>query len=44
MGAMAIRPQRLVFESYCRSRLARAIGSVREEYEKLEGLTEDAVI
>ena len=44
MGAMAIRPQRPVFESYCHSRHAQAIGSVREEYEKLEGLTEDTVV
>ena len=44
MGAMAIRPQRPVFEGYCRSGHARAIGRVREVYEKLEGLTGDTVV
>ena len=44
MRAMAIRPQRLVYESYCHSRHAQAIGSVREEYEKLEGLIGDTVV
>ena len=44
MGVMAIRPQRPVFESYYRSGHARAIRSVREEYEKLEGLTGDTVV
>ena len=41
---MAIHPQCPIFESYCRSGLARAIGSVREECEKLEGLTGDTVV
>ena len=44
MGALAIRPQRLVFEGYCRSGHARAIRSVREKYEKLEGQTGDTVV
>ena len=44
MGAMALRPQHPAFESYCHSGHARTIGCVREEYEKLEGLIEDAVI
>ena len=44
MGVMVLYPQRLAFESYCRSRHARTIGGVREEYEKLERLTEGTVI
>ena len=44
MGAMALCPQRPTFESYYRSGHAQTIGSVREEYENLWGLTEGAVI
>ena len=43
LGMEILRPQRAAFETYCSIDHARAIQSVREEYKKLAGLTEDAM-
>ena len=44
MGVIVLHPQRPAFESYCRFGHAQTIIGVREEYEKLERLTEGTVI
>ena len=43
LGMDLLHPQRLAFESYCRSGHARTIQSISKEYEKLEKLTDDVV-
>ena len=43
LGMEIVHPQRFAFKTYYSSGHARAIQSVREEYEKLAKLTEDAV-
>ena len=43
MGVMVLRPQRPAFESYCHFGHAWTIGGVRDEYKRLERLTEGTV-
>ena len=38
-----LRPQKHAFETYCSSGHAKTIKTVREEYERLEKLTDDTV-
>ena len=43
LGMYILHPQRSAFETYCSNGHARTIKIVREEYERLEKLTDDTV-